>query len=135
MYNGQNRGINVSPNRSRVRNAPGGMQINPNGNSNGNGMSQRQYIISKGGTGKIERMHPLDAAGVKRVMGKVYYDPITKNWKEDDLRPRGASWIPPSPEFPQGKWVWWCAGRCRSGRWWFGNKVSCPCNGSSVKVV
>jgi hypothetical protein len=128
MYNRQNKGINVNPNRSGVRNAPAGMRINPNRKSSQN-MTQREWIISKGGTGRIEKPHPLDVAGAKRVMGKVYFDPISKKWKEDDLRPRGASWIPPSPEFPQGKWVWWCAGRCRSGRWWWGNKISCPCDG------
>lgn len=129
MYNGQNRGINVSPNRSGVRNAPGGMRINPNRNNNGNGMSMKQWVISQGGTGKVDRLHPLDAAGVKRRIGQTYFDPVTRVWKEDDGRPRGWSWIPPSAENPQGRWAMWCSGKCKK-RSWFRTTIKCPCSGT-----
>ena len=128
INNNNMRGYNVNPNRNRNGNSgrSKGYNVNPNRNT----QTQKEWIISQGGTGKIERIHPLDITGARRKIGQEFFDPITKTWKIDDGRPRGASWIPPNNQYPSGKWVWWCVGKCKSGRRWAGNRVKCPCNGN-----
>ena len=133
INNNNMRGYNLNPNRNGNSNRgfSSGQNVNPNrpSISNATKSSQKEWIISQGGTGIIERLHPLDIAGARRKIGKEYFDPISNKWKIDDGRPRGASWIPPNNQYPSGKWVWWCAGKCTSGRRWAGNKVKCPCDG------
>jgi len=90
MNTSQNQGFNVNPNRSNGR------------------------------TTRIAKKHPLDVLRQKRVMGATVYDPVTKTWKIDDLRPRGWDEV--------GKIACW--GKCKvRRRWWMGGtQVSCNCN-------
>jgi hypothetical protein len=70
----------------------------------------------------VLRPHPLDVGGTKRVLGETYYDPWSKSWKEDDLRPRGIEWETGNVA---------CTGKCKVKRpWWAGGgtRVKCPCN-------
>lgn len=129
INNNNMRGYNVNPNRNGKANSgfSSGYNVSPNRGIEPRNM--KEWLISQGGTGKIERLHPLDIAGARRKIGKTYFDPISKIWKEDDGRPRGASWIPPNNDYPNGSWVWWCGGKCSSGKRWTGNKVKCPCKG------
>jgi len=65
--------------------------------------------------------HPLDVLKQPRVLGATVYDPVSKSWKVDDLRPRG--WY-------NGKIACW--GKCKIKKpWWMlgtGNSISCQCN-------
>ena len=100
MNTTQNQGVNVNPNRNNGR------------------------------TTRIVKKHPLDLLRQKRVMGATVYDPVTKVYKVDDLRPRGWDEV--------GKVACW--GKCKIKRpWWQfglgGGNVSCSCNkaGNSCK--
>lgn len=80
---------------------------------------------------RVSRMHPLDVAGAKRVIGSTYWDAWANNgkgmWKEDDGRPRG---IDPDT----GKKL--CGGKCKRTKslWeWIsgsGSSQKCDCDRS-----
>jgi hypothetical protein len=86
--------------------------------SNSNAPNTQQATMKEG---TIVRIHPLDIAGARRVIGKEVFDPISQKWKIDDGRPRGII-------YSGGKSVWGCWGKCKVKTWWGGTKVKCPCN-------
>tara|TARA_R110000803_G_scaffold84831_1_gene151074 strand:- start:247 stop:873 length:627 start_codon:yes stop_codon:yes gene_type:complete len=89
--------------------------------SNSNAPNTQQATMKEG---TIVRIHPLDIAGARRVIGKEVFDPISQKWKIDDGRPRGII-------YSGGKSVWGCWGKCKVKTWWGGTKVKCPCNKST----
>tara|TARA_R110000823_G_scaffold179614_4_gene311976 strand:+ start:337 stop:969 length:633 start_codon:yes stop_codon:yes gene_type:complete len=87
--------------------------------SNSNAPNTQQATMREG---TIVRIHPLDIAGARRVIGREVFDPISQKWKIDDGRPRGII-------YSGGKSVWGCWGKCTVKRWHgIGNRVKCPCN-------
>ena len=57
-------------------------------------------------------------------MGQEVYDPISKVWKDDDLRPRGLFEDPAT-----GKKIWGCWGKCKVKKF-FITTIKCNCNKS-----
>jgi len=94
-------------------------ELTNSANSNAPNSIQQRFKV-----GDVIRIHPLDIAGARRVIGQSVYDPISNKWKIDDGRPRGVIW-------DGGKGIWGCWGKCGVKRWHgIGYKIKCPCNKS-----
>tara|TARA_R100001443_G_scaffold1457_1_gene5420 strand:- start:4159 stop:4803 length:645 start_codon:yes stop_codon:yes gene_type:complete len=94
----------------------------PNSNSMNSPLEKSERLV---------RIHPLDIAGSRRTIGQTVYDPISKNWKEDDGRPRGMF------EDETGKIAWGCWGKCKVRKGIFPFKrttVQCNCNKNAAKT-